>query len=88
MMNKACRSLTWSNFVPSRGRKKDVKNPNVLNICVMLDFFCCFLVDGWAYLKDIIGFFVRPRLKLTTAKVVGFYAEAVAEVGINCLFKL
>lgn len=49
-----------------------------------------FLVDGWAYLKDKIGFFVRPRwkLKLTTAKVVGFYAEVVAEAGINCLFKL
>lgn len=53
-------------------------------MCDVRFFFFCFLVDGWAYLKDIIGFFVRPRLKLTTAKV----AEAVAEVGINCLFKL
>lgn len=54
-MNKVRESLTLNNFVPSWGRKKDVKNPNILNLCVMVDFF--FLIDGWAYLKDKIGFF-------------------------------
>lgn len=59
-MNKVHGSLTLNNFVPSWGRKKGCKKPKCTKyMCDGRLFF--FLVDGWAYLKDKIGFFVRPR---------------------------